>query len=109
MCTYDLHAGMSLELVPLSAAARVEQHCLRYVAVRHPLLQLLPIKDFAITGVMPYIVMAYRVMTYMIMAYVVMAYLVLAYLVIGGWRIGSTVDTTHAYCSMLLPTVASGL
>ena len=58
---------------------------------------------------MPCIVMAYRVMTYIVMAYVVMACIVLAYLVIGGWRIGSTVDATHAYCSMLLPTVASGL
>ena len=111
MCAYDLHAGMSLELVPLSAAARVEQHSLRHVAVRHPLLQLLPpSKILPHTGChhtgMPCIVTAYRVMTYIVMAYVV---IVLAYLVIGGWRIGSTVDATHAYCSMLLPTVASGL
>ena len=32
----------------------------------------------------------------------------MAYLAISGWRIGSAVDATNAYCSMPLPTVASG-
>ena len=112
MCAYDLHAGMSLELVPLSAAARVEQHSLRHVAVRHPLLQLLPpSKILPHTGChhTGYALYSYGIYTYDIYNYSLSSYGLSSYGLSSYWWLARRINSGCHSCLLQHAAADCGL